>query len=166
MTTIDDIYAAINPLPAMLTDKGKVSPVVDLRIEANAGINISMSWNKPHSRNDWERNYECFMGDDFAKALSKAVAFIKALPSAEQAKLHHFMGALGKLIDAGKSDGIDVDYLNPLLDSMKRLSENVITYQPQRKVSPSPQESDADLPTAEDVRGILRDPVGRERDPS
>jgi hypothetical protein len=60
----------------------------------------------------------------------EAVAFINELPSAEQAKLHNFMGKLGHMIDAAKDDGIEVDYLNPLLDTMKRLSENVITYQP------------------------------------
>lgn len=58
-----------------------------------------------------------------------------ALPSAEQAKLNNFMGKIGKLIDAGKSEGIDVDYLNPLIDSMKRLSENVITHQPAKEVA-------------------------------
>lgn len=129
-TTIDDIYAAINPLPAMLADKGKVVPEVEFRIEANAGINISMSWRKPYSNNDWDKKYECFLGKDFPEALRKAADFIKALPSADQAKLHHFMGKLGNLIDAAKSDGIEVDYLNPLLDTMKRLSENVITYKP------------------------------------
>jgi hypothetical protein len=46
------------------------------------------------------------------------------------------MGQLGKLIDAGKSGGIEVDYLNPLLDTMKRLSENVITYRPLSGVRP------------------------------
>lgn len=129
-TTIADIYTAINPLPAMLTKKGKVSPEVDFRIEANAGVNISMNWRKPHSGNEWDKNYQHFAGTDFAQALGKAVTFIKELPTAEQAKLHHFMGQLGKLIDAGKSDGIAVDFLNPLLDSMKRLSENIITHKP------------------------------------
>ena len=139
MTTIDDIYAAINPLPAKLAAKGKVCPEVDVRIEANAGINISMNWRKPHSSNDWDKNYECFLGEDFAAALDKAISFIEFLPSEEQAKLHHFMGQLGKLIDAGKSDGIEVDYLNPLLDTMKRLSENVITHQPRKRSRRSPQ---------------------------
>lgn len=131
--TIEEIYAAINPLPAMLAEKGKVSPEVDFRIEANAGICISMNWRKPHTANDWDKNYQCFLADDFSQALGKAIAFIKELPTAEQAKLHHFMGQLGKLIDAGKSDGIAVDFLNPLLDSMKRLSENVITYKPAKR---------------------------------
>jgi hypothetical protein len=130
MTTIADIYAAINPLPAMLAEKGKASPNVEFTVEANSKVSIGMSWKKPYSYNDWEKEYEHFFGDDFAQALSKAVAFINELPTAEQAKLNHFMGKLGKLIDAGKSDGIETDYLNPLLDTMKRLSENVITYKP------------------------------------
>src|ERR1700676_1914594 len=122
-TTIEEIYAAINPLPAMLTEKGKVSPEVEFRIEANAGVSISMNWRKPHSSNEWDKNYQSFLADDFSQALSKAVSFIRELPTAEQAKLHHFMGQLGKLIDAGKTDGIAVDFLNPLLDSMKRVEE-------------------------------------------
>jgi hypothetical protein len=130
--TIADIYAAINPLPAMLSEKGKAIPEVEFRIEANAGVIISMTWRKRHARDDWDKEYHSFLGNSFEESFQKAIAFIKKLPSAEQDKLHHFMGALGKLIDAGKSDGIAVDYLNPLLDSMKRLSENVITYKPQR----------------------------------
>lgn len=126
--TIDEIYTALNPLPAMLCAKGKVSPKVEFRIEANAGFNIAMNWRKPYARHDWEHEYECFLGDDFAKVHAKAVDFINALPSAEQAKLHHFMGKLGHLIDAANADGIEVAYLNPLVESMKRLSENVITH--------------------------------------
>lgn len=132
-TTIEEIYTAINPLPAALTAKGKVSPNVSFVVEANANVAISMNWVKPHKQAEWDRNYETFLGESFEQALQKAVAFVNELPTAEQAKLHHFMGQLGKLIDDGKSDGIVVDYLNPLLDSMKRLSENVITY---RKTAP------------------------------
>lgn len=127
-TTIADIHAAINPLPALLSKKGKVTPKVTFTTEANAGAHISMSWRKPYAYNDWEHEYECFTGEDFATALGKATSFIKELPDARQAKLNHFMGKLGKLIDAGKDDGIAVDYLNPLLDTMKRLSENILTF--------------------------------------
>jgi hypothetical protein len=130
MTTIEDIYAAINPLPAMLTAKGKVKPEVSLVIEANAGFAISMNWDKRHARYSYERDYKTLVGSSFEEALGKAISFINELPSADQAKLHEFMGALGKLIDSGRADGIAVDYMNPLLDTMKRLSENVITYIP------------------------------------
>lgn len=130
MTTINDIYAAINPLPALLSEKGKSRPEVIVMINANAGLSIYMNWRKPYSNNDWETECEVFRGETFDAAHAKAVSFIKDLPSASDAKLHHFMGKLGNLIDAGKDEGIDLDYLNPLLDTMKRLSENVITYQP------------------------------------
>lgn len=132
-TTIAEIHAAINPLPAMLTGKGKAKPEVSLVIEANAGFCVSMNWAKRHSRSEWERDYKSLIGQSFEEAIGKAVAFINELPSADQSKLHDFMGQLGRLIDAGKADGIEVDYLNPLLDTMKRLSENVITYKPASK---------------------------------
>jgi hypothetical protein len=132
MTTISDIYAAINPLPAMLSEKGKVKPEATFMIHANASISILLGWKRPFAPNDWETDCECFVGGTFDEVFEKVVAFIKALPSADQAKLHHFMGKLGNLIDAGKDEGIEVDYLNPLMDTMKRLSENVITYQPAR----------------------------------
>lgn len=126
--TINDIYTAINPLPAMLTAKGKISPEVSFRIEANAGVWIAMNWRKSLARPDYDKNYEHFLGVDFHEAMLKAVKFIEALPSAKQAQLNDFMGHLGKVIDEGKAAGIDVDYLNPLLDTMKRLSENALTY--------------------------------------
>lgn len=130
MTTIAEIYEGINPLPAMLSAKGKVKPNVDFHVEANVGIRITMSWVKPYVTTEWDRNYEVFFGNDFAEALDKARKYINALPSAEQAKLNNFMRQLGKVIDHGKEDGIEVEFLNPLLDTMKRLSENIITYQP------------------------------------
>jgi len=130
MTTIEDIYAAINPLPAMLSAKGKVKPEATFMMHANASMTIHLAWKKPYSRHDWETDCECFTGDTFEQSLEKVTAFINALPSAEQAKLHHFMGKLGGIIDSARDDGIALDYLNPLLDTMKRISENVITYQP------------------------------------
>lgn len=130
MTTIADIYAAINPMPAMLSKKGKVKPNADFKVMANAGFHISMSWRKPYAYNDWEQEYQVFSGSTLEEVVEKAISFINDLPTAEQAKLNNFMGKLGKLIDAGKDDGIEVAYLNPLIESMKKLSENVITYKP------------------------------------
>jgi len=130
MTTIDEIYAAINPMPAMLSAKGKVGPVVSLSIEANARIMLHLRWTKSGARNDWDCDYQSFIAETADKAIEKATGFIVALPDAGTARLHDFMGQLGKVIDAGRDLGIDVDYLNPLTDTMKRLAENVITHQP------------------------------------
>lgn len=130
MTTIDEIYAAINPMPAMLSAKGKVGPVSYLRIEANAGIDLTLSWVKTGSSKEWDREYKCIHGDTADEAIADAISFITALPDAKTARLHDFMGQLGKMIDAGRDLGIDVEYLNPLTDTMRRLSENILTHQP------------------------------------
>ena len=44
--TIEEIYATINPLPAKLSEKGKVCPEVVVMINANAGLSIYMDWKK------------------------------------------------------------------------------------------------------------------------
>jgi hypothetical protein len=131
-TTIDEIYAAINPIPGMLAAKGKVKPAVEFKVEANVSIGIVFRYMKAYAANKWDSEYHHFYGDNFATALEKAIAFVNDLPSAEDANLHNFMGKLGSLIDFARDDGIKVDYLNPLLETMKRLSENVITHQPKR----------------------------------
>ena len=130
MTTIDEIYAAINPMPAMLSAKGKVIPQVSFQIEATARISLHFSWRKSGNSKEWDRCYECFLGDTADEAIAKAAEFIGNLPDAKTARLHDFMGQLGKVIDSGRDLGIDIDYLNPLTDTMKRLSENIITHQP------------------------------------
>lgn len=130
MTTIDEIYATINPFPAMLSEKGKKMPEATVMLHANASISIMLKWKKPYTIHDWECEYEHFSGATFEQSAEKALAFIRDLPTAEQAKLNDFMGKLGRLIDDGQDEGIEIDYLNPLLDTMKRLSENVITYRP------------------------------------
>lgn len=132
MTTTQDIYAAIAPLPAKLSEKGKAEPTVAVTMEANVGqLSIAIGWKKPHSGNNWEREYKYFSGASFEEAFTKAVDHIAKMPSAEEAKLQDFMKRLGKVIDVGKDYGVSIDYLNPLLDSMKRLSENAITYAPE-----------------------------------
>lgn len=130
MTTIDDIYAAINPIPARLSAKGKVNPRVDFTIEANARMHLTMKWKKYGAVSEWEQDYHVLAGNNFSECLKKAEDIVTGLPSAEQARLEQFMSKLGKLIDVGKEEGVSVDFLNPLLATMKRLSENVITYKP------------------------------------
>ena len=136
MTTIDEIYAAINPMPAMLSAKGRVKPEVRFQIEANARISLHINWVKPNQTRDWDRDYECFIAETFEATVKKALEFISGLPDAKTARLHDFMGQLGKVIDSGRDLGIEVDYLNPLTETMKRLSENIITYQPSTPTAP------------------------------
>ena len=124
--TISDVYSAINPIPAMLTSKGKIKPEVSLEIRANAEIQINMNWVKDTGHQDWDRQYKVFTGTA-DQALEKALAFIAELPDAKTARLHAVMAKLGAVIDDGRALGVDVEFINPLTDTMKRLAKNAIT---------------------------------------
>lgn len=63
------------------------------------------------------------------KAFDNADAFIAKMPSAEEARLKQFMGALGAVIDLGKENGVEVEFLTPLKATMKKLSDNILTDQ-------------------------------------
>ena len=117
----------VNDLSAAMVAKGMVAPEAELHLTSNKCPGVYLRWN------DKSANYgsasEWLSADTITDAFDEAVAFIAARPSPEQARLSEFMRALGKAVDIGKEYGIDADYLNPLVASMKRLSENVITDQ-------------------------------------
>jgi hypothetical protein len=134
ITTIEEVYAAVNPMPAMLSAKGKVKPRVTIEFEANARVIIWLRWNVDYKpRYCGEEELKPAYGDTADEAVAEALSIINNLPSVKEAKLHAFMADLGRVIDAGREQGIDVEYLNPLTETMKRLSENIITYQPARR---------------------------------
>jgi hypothetical protein len=130
MNTIKEIQAAIDPMLAMLSAKGKSRPEVQVTLHANAEASGCFIWVKPGGDNVWDRQYEHFRDSSLAEIVAQMAARIEAMPDAATSKLHDFMGQLGKLIDNGRDLGIEVDYLNPLTETMKRLSENIITHQP------------------------------------
>lgn len=61
--------------------------------------------------------------------IGRAWNYIRGLPSVEERRKELFLQSLGRLIDEGREIGLEVDFLNPLEESMRRLSENVITKQ-------------------------------------
>lgn len=133
ITTIEEVYAAVNPMPAMLSAKGRVNPRITIEFEANARVVVWLRWQAERPKYRGDEEIKGAYGYTADEAVAKALAMIKALPSLKEAKLHAFMADLGRLIDDGRSVGIDVEYLNPLTETMKRLSENIITYQPARR---------------------------------
>jgi hypothetical protein len=72
-------------------------------------------------------------GKNISELIADADHWLADQPDPETLAMHDFMTALGKVIDMGRDNGIDVDFLNPLTATMKRLSENVITDQRRMK---------------------------------
>ncbi|AUR11186.1 hypothetical protein PhaeoP48_01189 [Phaeobacter inhibens] len=70
-------------------------------------------------------------GGTLESAIKSLCDAIDNLPSEEERNLREFQNDLGRLIDKGRSFGIDVDYVNPLAETAKKLAENALTYQPE-----------------------------------
>jgi len=131
-----EIPARINALSDAMLAKGLVRPDAAIVLIANSSTwTVNVSWAKAaftekdrhYSHNDQEHFHASH--EDLGKALDAVDAHIAALPSREEAKLKHFMSALGDIIDMGRANNIEVDFVNPLVETMKRLSENALTFQ-------------------------------------
>lgn len=117
----------VNDLAAAMMAKGMAAPRAQLMLKSEAQPGVYMDW--ADKSTTYGTAYDCVCADTVEEAFGKATAFVAARPSAEQARLNEFLGALGKVIDLGREHGIEADYLNPLVASMKQLSENAITDQ-------------------------------------
>ena len=122
------IQKRIDDLSAAMIAKGMREPHAQVDIRANEQPQIYLRWKRGFGRDSYGRaeQYKFFVGD-ISTVFDDASAFVADQPDAEQAKLHDFMAALGSVIDIGRENGIDADFLNPLVASMKKLSENAIT---------------------------------------
>lgn len=121
----------VNDLAAAMQAKGMREPSAKLEIKSNEDHTVWLKWKKgiDNGRVFGNEEREFIRADDAATAFDKAAAFIASQPDASQVRLQDFMSALGSVIDLGRQHGIVADYLNPLVASMKKLSENVITDQ-------------------------------------
>lgn len=121
-----EMQAAVDQLVKDMLDKGLRKPRARVMIKSDEAPSVGI---ESGVYGEGDHNYSYPSAPTVAEALDAARAIIAAMPDAETTRLNNFMGALGKVIDLGRDLGVDVDFINPLTATMKRLSENVITDQ-------------------------------------
>ena len=124
----EQIQQEIDRLVPGLIDKGLRNPRVSL--EFHSGVTVPVVWimhdTKGNAAKDWHR----IVGDDIPDILANAREFIADLPDPEEAKRQEFINSLAALIELGRENGIDLEFVNPLQATMKRLAENALTHEP------------------------------------
>jgi predicted RNase H-like HicB family nuclease len=125
--TVVDIQKRVDAFPAKMNAKGIAKPSVNFRVNANESLSVDAHWYAGAHYTDFKSSH--FKGDTPEDAISAFEAWIESLPSIEEARRAEFMSALASVIELGKGSGIEVDFVNPLVETMKRLSENAITDQ-------------------------------------
>lgn len=124
---IEDVQNRINAMPAAMLAKGLRKPEATFSVRANSEISVYLRWDD--KKTAYGSAYHTVKGKTPDELLSNAEAFIAALPSPEETRMKEFMTALSDTIELGRQNGIEVDFVNPLVDTMRRLSENIITDQ-------------------------------------
>ena len=127
MLTANDIQLSVNAILADMVERGLRRPTCTAMIEAECLPRIYLHWDEEGF--DFGRT-ELGCGNNVGEALQNARDIITAIPPKEERDRAEFTRLLANAIDKGRSIGIEVDFLNPLTETMKRLSENAITYQP------------------------------------
>lgn len=121
------IQEKMDDLSRAMLAKGLRNPSAQVHFQAHVAPLVYMTWGiwlEPDNRTEIIRD------PDIGQAIEDAFTLVAALPSPEEAKRQQFMASLAKVIDLGRENGIEVDFVNPLVETMKRLSENALTHQP------------------------------------
>lgn len=123
-----EIQKRIDAIPTKMSAKGLRKPEAQFSFRSNAEPQAYARWND--KKKAYDNGFKFITADSPEEALKKLEEWLEGLPSAEDARRDEFLSALGGVIDLGKELGIDVDYVNPLVSTMKRLSENALTFSP------------------------------------
>lgn len=121
------IQDAVNALLAEMVARGLRSPQCVAMITAQAAPHIYLHWDEDgctYGRTELGR------GETVAEALENAKEILEAIPPKADRDKAEFARLLANAIDKGRSIGVEVEFLNPLTETMKRLSENALTFQP------------------------------------
>lgn len=121
------IQDAVNALLAEMVARGLRSPQCVAMIAAQAAPHIYLHWDEDgctYGRTEIGR------GKTVAEALENAKEILEAIPPKADRDKAEFARLLANAIDKGRAIGVEVEFLNPLTETMKRLSENALTYQP------------------------------------
>ncbi len=76
-----------------------------------------------------EGKSEYIWGDSALNVCQQMLLHIQTLASKEDRERNEYLKKLAATIEYGRKIGIDEDFVNPLIDQMKKLSANVIEHQ-------------------------------------
>lgn len=122
-----EIQKRLDAMAAAMVAKGLRAPEATVDLISDVEPKVWLRWAKGAGP-EWDKHLHLVVGETLAAGLDAGDECIRLMPSASETKRAVFMEALGNVIDLGRKNGIEVAFVNPLVETMKRLSENAITH--------------------------------------
>jgi hypothetical protein len=121
-----EIQLRLDALSNAMTAAHLKQPAPCIILNPHADSCVMVRWG---SYRDGDEAVNCFRAVDLADAFAEAEAFLTTIPSQSERERTEFLNAVGKAAELGRQYGIDAEFVNPLTEAMKRLSENALTHQ-------------------------------------
>jgi len=120
-----DILREINRLEKLLTSKGFTAPKIEISVGfSTRELTANISYKAGGSSEYQFIHLEAL--DGFDALIQDTEDYINALKSVAEIQKDAFIASVGRLIDQGRDIGIEVDFLNPLVKMMGKLSHNIL----------------------------------------
>ena len=120
-----DILHEITRLEKLLTNKGFNAAKIEISVgfstrELTANISYKAGSEVQYKFIHLEAD------DGFEGLIADTEDYINSLKSVAEIQKDAFVASVGRLIDQGRDIGIEVDFLNPLVEMMGRMSHNIL----------------------------------------
>jgi len=123
-----DIKNKLASLEQQVRDLGYVRVRASLYINfLNEGMSVSVEYRAASDARAEDKFIHSSYEAGYDALFEKVETFIKSLPPIAEKRKQEFIAKLGSLLEMGREIGIEVDFINPLTDMMKKLSSNIIT---------------------------------------
>jgi len=120
-----DILREITRLEKLLANKGFTAPKIEISGGFSARELTSNIAYKAGGSSEYKFIHVEAL-DGFKSVIADTEDYINGLKSVAEIQRDAFVASVGRLIDQGRDIGIEVDFLNPLVDMMGKLSHNIL----------------------------------------
>lgn len=123
---LTEMQTELDALAVAMAEKGLATPSASLRITSDTTPDILLRW-EPESDGVCDGMKFIRWEGSLQSTIAEAQKWIASLPAPEEHHREQFLKLVAKAADYGNAHGIDSDFVNPLTEAMKRLSENCLT---------------------------------------
>lgn len=131
--TPSDIYKNCLAIEALMTSRGFLRPEVAFFVNFFGGkpYSLKIEMRTTQDYNSAISDYPDVQSEEeIFKLFEHARNWVAKQKTPKEIRQDQFLASLGRVIDEGNALGLDVEFMNPLVESMRKLSENVLEYRP------------------------------------